>query len=201
VLVYLTAENAQAVDPRYLSEHRIPSGFFNYRTGISLLKSYLNAIYGQGDWVTFYYAQQIYLNHQLIEDSRLSLEEVQDQVADFMVQMSGVSNAVQSYVLQRNSFTDGILERIQNSYYQKRSGDVILYLTPGWVEHSNVGGNTFAEFKYGPHVPLLFYGWKVNRISIPYRVSPTDIATTIASFLDISMPDNATGGVIEDIVK
>jgi arylsulfatase A-like enzyme len=201
VLVYLTAENAQAVDPRYLSEHRIPSGFFNYRTSISLLKSYLNAIYGQGDWVTFYYAQQIYLNHQLIEDSRLSLEEVQDQVADFMVQMSGISNAVQAYVLQRNSFTDGILERIQNSYYQKRSGDVILYLTPGWVEHSNMGGNNFAEFRYGPHVPLLFYGWKVNRISIPYRVSPTDIATTIASFLDISMPDNATGVVIGDIVK
>jgi hypothetical protein len=201
VLVYLTAENALAVDPRYLSEFRIPSGFFNYRTSISLLKSYLNAIYGRGDWVTFYYAQQIYLNHQLIEDSRLSLEEVQDQVARFMIQMNGVSNAVQSYVLQRNQFTDGVLQKVQNSYYQKRSGDVILYLTPGYVEHSTLGGGgDFAEFQYAPHVPLIFYGWKVNRVTIPYKVSPTDVATSIASFLEISMPENATGNVITDVV-
>ncbi len=201
VVVYLTAENAVADDPRYLEESRIPSGFFNYRTSISLLKSYLNAIYGQGDWVTFYYAQQIYLNHQLIEDSRLSLEEVQDRVARFMIQMEGVSNALQAYVLQRNNFTDGVYERIQNSYYQKRSGDVIIYLTPGWVEHSNVGRNGYAEFKFGPHVPLIFYGWKVNRVTIPEVVSPADIAATIAYFLEVSMPENASGKVISDLVK
>jgi len=201
VLIYLTAENALAVDPNYLSESRIPSGFFNYRTSISLLKSYLNAIYGRGEWVTFYYAQQIYLNHQLIEDSNLSLEDVQDKVARFMVQINGVSNALQAYVLQQNYFTDGVMNRIQNSYYQKRSGDVILYLTPGWVEHSNVTGSNFAEFRYSPHVPLIFYGWKINRVTISYKVSPADIATSIASFLEISMPDNATGEVMSDLVK
>jgi len=201
VLVYLTAENALAVDPRYLADYRIPAGFFNYRTSISLLRSYLNAVYGQGDWVTFYHAHQIYLNHELIEDSGLALEEVQNRVARFMIQMGGVSNAVQSHVLQQNHFTDGILQRIQNSYYQKRSGDVIIYLTPGWVEHSNLVENSFSEFKYAPHVPLIFFGWKVKRTTIPYRVSPTDIATTIASFMEISMPDNATGVVIQDILK
>lgn len=201
VLVYVTAENALADDPRYLAESRIPAGYFNYRSSISLLKSYLNAIYGQGDWVKFYYAQQIYLNHQLIEDSRLSLEEVQDRVARFMIQMEGVSNALQAYVLQRNNFTDGIYERMQNSYHQKRSGDVIIYLTPGWVEHSSVGRNGFADFKSGPHVPLIFYGWKVKRVTIPYEVSPTDIAATIAYFLEISMPENASGRVIPDLVN
>jgi len=201
VLVYLTAENALAVDPNYLAESRIPSGFFNYRTSISLLRSYLNAVYGRGDWVSFYYAQQIYLNQQLIEDSNLSLKDVQDKVARFMVQMNGVSNAVQSYVLQQNYFTDGVLNRIQNSYYQKRSGDVILYLTPGWVEHSNIGSGEYAEFRYTSHVPLIFYGWKINRVTIPYQVSPTDIAPSIASFLEISLPDNATGVVIPELVK
>ena len=201
VLIYVTADNALADDPRYLEESRIPSGFFNYRTSISLLRSYLNAIYGQGDWVSFYYAQQIYLNHQLIEDSRISLEEVQDRVARFMVQIHGVSNALQAYVLQRNNFTDGVYERIQNSYYQKRSGDVIIYLTPGWVEYSSVGRTGFADFKYGPHVPLIFYGWKVNRVTIPDEVSPADIAATVAYFLEISMPENASGKVISDLVK
>ncbi len=201
VLIYLTAENALAVDPRYLADYRIPAGFFNYRTSVSLLRSYLNAVYGQGEWVTFYHAHQVYLNHQLIEDSGLALEDVQNRVARFMIQMGGVSNAIESHVLQQNSFTDGPLERIQNSYFQKRSGDVILNLTPGWVEHSNLVENGFNEFRYASHVPLIFYGWKVKRTTIPYSVSPTDIATTIASLMEISMPENATGEVIQDIVK
>ena len=201
VLVYLTAENALAVDPRYLADYRIPAGFFNYRTSISLLRSYLNAVYGQGDWVSFYHSHQIYLNHELIEDSGLTLEEVQNRVARFMVQMAGVSNAIQSHVLQQNYFNDGILQRVQNSYYQKRSGDVILYLTPGWVERSNLSDDSFSEFKYAPHVPLMFYGWKIKRSTIPYRVSPSDISTTLASFLEISMPDNANGIVIQNLTK
>lgn len=201
VLVYLTAENALAVDPRYLADYRIPAGFFNYRTSVSLLRSYLNAVYGQGDWVTFYHAHQIYLNHQLIEDSGLTLEEVQNRVARFMVQMGGVSNAVQSHVLQQNNFTSGVLKRIQNSYYQKRSGDVIINLNQGWVEHSSLVANGAHEFRYSSHVPLIFYGWKVKRKSLLYRVSPVDIATTVGSFMEISMPENATGVVIDDIIK
>jgi hypothetical protein len=201
VLIYLTAENAHADDPNYLAESRIPSGFFNYRTSISLLRSYLNAIYGQGDWVKFYYANQIFLNHRLIEDSRLSLEEVQDRVVRFMIQFTGVSNALQAYVLQRNNFTDGAFQRIQNSYHQKRSGDVIIYLAPGWVEHSNVERNDYEEFRFSPHVPLIFYGWKIGRVTIPFRVSPTDIAPTIAYFLEISLPEDASGKVIPDLVQ
>jgi len=69
------------------------------------------------------------------------------------------------------------------------------------VEHSNVGSGVYAEFRYTPHVPLIFYGWKINRVTIPYRVSPIDIAPSIASFLEISMPDNATGIVISDLIK
>jgi hypothetical protein len=118
-----------------------------------------------------------------------------------MIQMGGVSNALQSYVLQRNNFTDGVHKRIQNSYYQKRSGDVIIYLTPGWVEHSNMGSNGYTEFKFGPHVPLIFYGWKVNRVTIPHEISPADIAASVAYFLEISMPENASGKVITDLVN
>ncbi|MBN1131625.1 MAG: alkaline phosphatase family protein [Bacteroidales bacterium] len=201
VLIYLTAENAIADDPAYLEKSRIPSGYFNYRSSISLLKSYLNAVYGQGEWVTFYYAQQIYLNHRLIEDSRLSLAEFQDRVISFMMQMNGVSNAMSGSILQRNNFTDGVFASIQNSYNQKRSGDVIIYLTPGWIEHSSNHRNGYTDYSFDPHVPLIFYGWKINRLNIPHRVSPADIAPTIAYFLEISAPFNITGKVISEIVK
>lgn len=200
-LIYLTADNAFADDPTYLSEHRVPSGYFNYYSSISLLKSYLNAIYGQGNWVNLYYANQIYLNHQLIEDSRLSLVEVQDRVANFMIQFSGVSNAIPAYILQRNNFTEGIFKRIQNSYNQKRSGDVIIYLTQGWVEKGSEYRESLSEFHYDAHVPLVFYGWKINRLTLPDQVSPLDIVPTIAYYLEISVPENANGKVISGMLR
>ncbi len=200
-LIYLTADHAIADDPRLLGEHRVPSGYFNYHSNISLLKSYLNAIYGQGNWVSLYYANQIYLNRQLIEDSRLSIEEVQDRVANFMIQFSGVSNALPAYILKRNNFTEGIFNRIQNTYNQKRSGDVIIYLTPGWVEKGSQYRESLSNFHYDAHVPLIFYGWKVNRITLPDRVSPMDIVPTLAYFLEISAPENASGKVITEMIR
>lgn len=200
-LIFLTADQALADDPRFLQKSRVPSGFFNYTSNISLLKSYLNAVYGQGNWVNLYYANQIYLNHKLIEDSRLSLEEVQDRVAAFMIQFSGVSNALPSYILQRNNFTEGVFHRIQNSYNQKRSGDVIIYLTPGWVEKGSEYRESLPNFHYSGHVPLIFYGWKIKRLTIPEQVSPLDIVPTIAYFLEISVPENAGGEVITGMVR
>jgi len=38
-------------------------------------------------------------------------------------------------------------------------------------------------------------------VTIPEVVSPADIAATIAYFLEISMPENASGKVISDLVK
>ncbi|MDA3821247.1 MAG: alkaline phosphatase family protein [Bacteroidales bacterium] len=200
-LIYLTADNAIADDPRFLAEHRVPSGYFNYISTISLLKSYLNAIYGQGNWVNLYYANQVYLNHQLIEDSRLSLEEFQDRVANFLIQFSGVSNALPAYILQRTNFTEGIFKRIQNSYNQKRSGDVIIYLTPGWVEKGSEYRESLSEFNYDAHVPLIFYGWNIKRVTIPDQVSPLDIVPTVAYFLEISVPENASGKVITGMLR
>lgn len=200
-LIYLTADQAHADDPGYLAENRVPSGEFNSRATVSLLRSYLNAVYGQGDWVQLYYANQVYLNRRLIEDSRLSLEEVQERVASFLIQFSGVSNALPAYVLERNNFTEGIFHRIQNSYNQKRSGDVIVYLTPGWVEKQNDGVAMLPGFRYDAHVPLIFYGWKVKRATLPERVSPLDIVPTIAYYLELSVPENASGSVIPGMVR
>ncbi|HKK62546.1 MAG TPA: alkaline phosphatase family protein [Bacteroidales bacterium] len=200
-LVYLTADHAYADDPDVLAEHKIPSGHFNYYTTISLLKSYLNAVYGQGEWVSLYYANQIYLNRQLIEDARLSLQEVQDRVANFLIQFDGVSNAVPTYILQRNNFTEGVFSRIQNSYNQKRSGDVMIYLTPGWIEEGNKYRESLSNFHYDAHVPLIFYGWKVNRITLPDPVSPLDIVPTIAYYLGISTPENTSGKVITKMIR
>ncbi len=198
VLIYFTADNASANEPGYLSGNRLPAGYFNYNAAISLLKTYLNVIYGSGDWVHLYYGQQIYLNRVLIEDSRLSIPEFQDRVARFMVQFEGVSNALTASDLVKNNYTGGAFGSIQKSYNQKRSGDVLLYLTPGWVEKG--ADRQFASnVHYDTHVPLIWYGWKIGRKVISRKVSVTGIMPTIANFLNISGSPGMEGEVIGEM--
>jgi predicted AlkP superfamily pyrophosphatase or phosphodiesterase len=201
VLVYLTADQGLNYNPAFLDEHRIPSGEFNPNGALSLLASYMNILYGEGNWVRYYYAQQVYLNHELIEDARIPLDEVQEKVVSFLLQFEGVANAITSHTLQTTSFQDGIFRKIQNGFHQKRSGDVIISLTPGWTE-KNVNNTLYHSSYNGDNqVPLIWYGWKISRATVNRPVSLTDIAPTLSFFLDISRPNSSTGEVILEVVR
>ncbi|UCG28613.1 MAG: alkaline phosphatase family protein [Bacteroidales bacterium] len=201
VLVLLTSDHGVARIPDYLNESRIPSGYFNRNQAMSLLKSYLNVIYGSGDWVSAYFEQQIFLNHVLIEDSNIDLEEMQTRIARFMIQFSGVSNAITSSTLLTTNFTEGIFHKIQNGYHQKRSGDIIINLEPGWVEENSHSTGHNSAYPYDTHVPLIWYGWKISRSSVLRPVSMTDIAPTIAFFLNISLPTASTGQLLMELTR
>ena len=77
VLVVLTSDNGVANAPKYISQGKIPSGSFEPNRNLMLLKIYLNATFGRGEWVKSYHQKQIYLNRTLIEDSNLKLQDVQ----------------------------------------------------------------------------------------------------------------------------
>ncbi|MFW6369651.1 MAG: alkaline phosphatase family protein [Bacteroidota bacterium] len=201
VLIYLTSANGVSYSPDFLKDARIPGGHFNHYSALTLLRSYLNAVYGQGEWVKFYFQNQVYLNRKLIEDSDLSLEQFQTRVAQFLIQFEGVANAVSSTTLHTRNYTKGILEKIQNGFNQKNSGDVIINLKPGWIEKSDhVTGNNSA-YAYDSHVPLIWYGWKIKRQRINRQLEITDIAPTLSSFLDIAYPGATIGRPILELME
>ena len=200
-LIFLTSDHGVAQVPSFLTDNKIPAGYFNQNAAISLLTSALNNTYGRGDWVRSYHAQQIYLNHNLIEDSRLSLKDMQEYVAQFMLQFAGVSNTITSYTLQTTNFTDGIFKKMQNSYNQKRSGDVIINLKSGWVEsNSGVTGGT-SSYSYDSRVPLIWYGWKIGRGTVNRDIDIIDIAPTVSSLLNITFPNSCTGSPIFELIQ
>ncbi len=199
-LIFLTSDHGLAHQPAYLNSHKIPAGDFNPNSSMSLLGAYLNAIYGRGDWVKFYYAQQIYLNHELIESSGISYSEIQDRTAQFLIQFEGVANAITAHTFQTANFSEGVFYRMQNGFYQKRSGDVIINLAPGWVEKTGDASSYHSSYMGDNHVPLIFYGWKIKRSTLTRPVKMTDIAPTISYFLDISRPNVSTGNIILELV-
>jgi len=201
VLVVLTSDQGIGSTPTYLEKSRIPTGTFDPLKAMALLGSYLKAVYGQGNWIVAYHEKQIYLNQRLIDDSNLKLSDFQQKVADFMLEFSGVSNAITGSTLRNSSFTSGIFEKFQNSYNQRRSGDIIINLEPGWVESNGGVTSGNSSYNYDVHVPLIWYGWKVKRRSILTPVSMTDISPTLSTLLGITWPNGATGNPIKELIE
>jgi predicted AlkP superfamily pyrophosphatase or phosphodiesterase len=194
VLIYFTAAHGISEIPDVLQANRIPSGYFQQNQALQLLRTYLNAVYGEGNWVKGYSERQIFLNRTLIEDARLSLDDVQKKVARFLVQFTGVEAAYPYSAFEANDFGNGNLKRIINNFSPQRSGDVIVTLNPGWVEkESDYVTNHNSPYEYDAHVPLIWYGWIVNRATVNRKVNMTDIAATLSTLCKIPYPNACTG--------
>jgi predicted AlkP superfamily pyrophosphatase or phosphodiesterase len=194
VLIYFTAAHGISEIPAVLEKNRIPSGYFQQNQALQLLRSYLNAVYGEGDWVKGYSEKQIFLNRTLIEDARLPLDDVQKKVARFLVQFTGVQAAYPYSAFEANDFGNGNLKRIINNFSPQRSGDVIVILNPGWVEkESDYVTNYNSPYEYDSHVPLIWYGWTINRATVTRHVNMTDIAATLSTLCKVPYPNACTG--------
>jgi predicted AlkP superfamily pyrophosphatase or phosphodiesterase len=194
VLLFLSADHGAAHNPTYLKSLGVPSGLLNLSC-IDSLKNHLNKVYGKEQWVSYYENQQVYLNHTLIQQKGIHLLEVQLKAAQYLRKFEGISQVIEADAL--SSFKGNpVIEKIQLGYYQKRSGDVLILLEPGWMDEPFVskGGTSHGSpYNYDTHVPLLWYGWKIAPGKSNEEVSVTDIAPTLASLLRINEPNACIG--------
>jgi predicted AlkP superfamily pyrophosphatase or phosphodiesterase len=194
VLIYFTSAHGISEIPTVLEKNRIPAGYFKQSQALQLLRSYLNAVYGEGDWVKGYSEKQVFLNRTLIEDARIPLEDIQKKVSRFLVQFSGVASAYPYSAFEANDFGNGNLKRIINNFSPQRSGDVIVTLNPGWVEkEGDFITNHNSPYEYDSHVPLIWYGWAVNRSTVSRKVNMTDIAVTLSTLCRVPFPNASVG--------
>lgn len=201
VLVYFVSAHGVSEIPAVLEASRVPSGYFKVNQSLQLLRSYLNAIYGQGDWVKGFYDNQIFLNRALIENAKVNLEEIQKKVARFMVQFSGISSAVPCSSFEMSDFTGGVLLKMSNSYSSQRSGDVMISLNPGWIEKNDNATGHNSPYEYDSHVPLIWYGWTASRASVTRNISLRDIAVTLSDLCKVPLPNAASGEPLQELFR
>ena len=205
---FLTFTLAQVTDPREVivtlcSDHGTSPAFnsqgkelerFNVRQAEVITNAFIGSQHGNGDWVLGVIDNAIYLNHNLIYEKGLSIADMQYDVATFVMQLRGVAHAISAEALRSSYFGSGYGRKIQNGFYPRRSGDVIINLMPGWItEENNIRSKSGSMYRYDTHVPLLIYGGGASAAKHTEKVDMTSLATTLAQMLQISTPSAAEG--------
>lgn len=198
-LIYLTSNHGVSEMPQYLQDQKMPAGNFKQYYMLALVKSYLKALYGDGDWILDFNNSQIYLNRSLIEDSQISLNEIREKIIDFIMNSAGIANAIGANQFQNIVFAEGMPVKMQNSYNQKRSGDIMIALKPGWIEDIPYCTDHNSGYSCNTHVPLIWYGWKVKKQKVFSQINITDIAPTVSTALGTPPPPIVSGKVLENI--
>lgn len=199
VLFFLTANTSASYPVDYLkNEFHIPADHFNVERAIALLTLFLNNTYGTDNWIEHYTDLQVYLDHDLIEQKGLDLNEVRNVAANFINQFEGVQLAMPAYQLEQGSSANGLLEPLYTSYYKNRSGDFMYLLKEGWYPYYKFRKVNYVDQS---HIPLVFYGAGIRHQIINEKYHATDLVPTLSELLQIPAPDKCQGRIIQEIVN
>ena len=198
VLFFLTSTSSVSYHADYLKEkYKLNTGIFNPESSISLLKSFLNIKYGEGDWIEKFSNQQLYLNHELAAKKKINLRDMQAETASFLNQFEGIAYAKAAFEIESDNFLGGPLASFQNNFHIKRSGDVMIRYEEGWLPKEKYKAVDYTD---NDQVPLVWYGAGIKKGTTLKKTDATDVVPTICALLGIVPPGSTTGMVIEEIL-
>ncbi|MDR2824905.1 MAG: hypothetical protein LBB41_06885, partial [Prevotellaceae bacterium] len=193
-LIFVTGNQTGTHSPKELKSNNIPTGSFSPQRSMSLLNIYLMAMYGNEAWVAGYYGNNIYLNREKIQQKKLKQSDIQQSVADFMLEFEGVQDAItETQIMTMGGNSNAEMNRVRNSYNKLAGGDVVITLLPGWQEIDEDGKPVSATKSGINSVPLWFSGWKVKKQRNSETVFVTDLAPTLSELLNIPLPNACIG--------
>ena len=202
ILLFLTADHAAAYVPSQLTDNKMNAGYFDAKVMGDSIKGHLLKSLGDTGLVSSIINNQIYLNHKLINNKKINLNDLIQNIASYALTFNGIANVYTASQLNGEQLKNKSATLIQNGFYIKRSGDLALLLEPAWLEELSKTGTTHGStYTYDTQVPLLWYGGKIKPGYTTESVDITDIAPTIAAILNIMPPNACIGKPITAITK
>ncbi|WP_339841237.1 alkaline phosphatase PafA [uncultured Maribacter sp.] len=199
--LFLTADHAAIEVPSYLKDQKIPAGYIDNASNSKRLAEFLKYTYGTEDIVKNYSNYQLFLDHKIVKNLDLNLADVQREIAQEFLGYDAIDRVYTASQMWNNEYTKGIPYILQNGYNQKRSGDVLVVLKPGFISYNNTGSTHGSPQIYDTHAPLLFYGMGIKPGSTVNRTEIPDIAPTISALLGISFPSGTSGKPITEVLE
>lgn len=192
--IFVTSTGYYNSHSQYLDNTKAMPGVFYPKRCEALLNMYLMAIYGNEQWVEKYSDNQVYLNRKLIENKKISLEEIQNKAVEFIVQFTGVQDAVSSTQLFTGKANSNMMA-YRDMLNKKNPGDIIVEIQPGYQisDETNVKEQTHQKIERQPAVlsPAIFFGANIKPEKIKRTIKATEIAPTVSRVLRIRSPNAA----------
>jgi hypothetical protein len=188
VLFILTGTGYQGRENVDYSKYNIPTGTFYINRTANLLNLYFGAIYGQGRYVETCFQNEIYLNHSLFEQKRVSFSDALDRAHEFLLQSEGVKDV---YTYNRLMLGEGTLQfaKIRNGYNPDRRGDLLIDVASGWHLVNEDTQENYSVNASPSQFPIIIFGagTKAEKISTPTSIDR--LAPTIAKSIRIRAPN------------
>lgn len=191
-VIFVTSTGYYTGEGKEPAIFNIQGGEFYPRRAVSLLNMYLMAIYGNGDWVSGFHHNQVYLNRALIREKGLDIDSVREKSAAFLIDMEGVQDV---YTRQRillrstNEHTDAL----RRGFTAKYAGDLYVELVPGWevVYEDDTRAREYVRHN-AIQSPFMLLAPEVPAQVIASPVEVTRIVPTVARVLRIRSPNGCT---------
>lgn len=187
VLFVVTSTGYSDEENADYDKYNIPSGTFYINRTANLLNMYFGAIWGQGRYVETCFGTQIFLNHNLLEQKRVTFTDASERAKEFLSQISGVRNVYTS--LELLSSGNQNVTKTRNGFNPERCGDIIIEVAPGWrmLNEDNLENHisraSFIQF------PIIIYGAGTKPERIVTHVTTDRIAPTISKAIRIRAPN------------
>ncbi|WP_028913006.1 hypothetical protein [Prevotella sp. MA2016] len=169
-LFVLTSSGYTEQDTADYARYNVPTGVYYTNRTANLLNMYLGALWGQGKYVEGIYRNQLYLNHQLLEQKRIALSEAAQKAQDFLLQITGV-------------------KKVHTHLYETHMGDLVVELNPGWQMQNDDTHEQIKTKQPLAYFPIIFYGAQVPAGKVLTPVSIERIAPTISKAIRIRAPN------------
>lgn len=198
--VFLTADHGAIHVPAYLQSVKIPAGYFNVSAYKERLNTFLRNEFKTDKLLRYISDDDIFLNHEVLAEIDEDSDDVLETIANEIITYEGIFQVYTSEQLKTQNYTRGLPYLLQNGFNHKRSGDLLVVLTPSVISYNRVGSTHGSGFSYDTHAPLLFFGKGINQGQTSKRTEIPDIAPTISTLLGIAFPSGTTGKPISEVI-
>ena len=201
--VFLTADHAVSPIPQYVLDNKFYAGYFDKVEFLKKINKAINQRFGGDNWAVYDRNNNIYLDHNLVEDSKYDLSELRLFVRDQLMKEKGIADVYTSDEIRTFSHADkGIQGMLARGFNLKRGGDIVYVLDPFWITpYFDDATGHGSGYTYDTHVPLLWYGNGIKKGQTTKYHTITQIAPTISMMLDIALPSGAMSEPLYELLE
>lgn len=200
--LFLTSDHGVAHNPQFMLDQKNHAGyFFGSKLKEELNKSLFTKL-KVNNLIRDISENFIWIHDSVLNASGLNRQTVIDAVQQDLFLHEEIQFFVNMHDLSRIVLPEPIRQMAINGYVARRSGDILLLLNPAWLDAYSRTGTTHGTWNpYDTHVPLIWFGWGIQKGQTLRTVHMTDIAPTLASLLHIQMPNACIGHCIQEVLS